>query len=102
MSTTSTPFPILPKIALARFGARISQARRVRGMTQTDLAQFTGLGLSTIVKLESGSPGVAIGAMVRVLDALGQLGQLDDLLDPRKDPQFAEAALRQLPERVRG
>lgn len=98
----SKPFPVLPKVALAGLGERISQARRVRGLTQTDLARVTRLGLSTIVKLEAGTPGVSLGALVKVLDAMGLLQQIHELLDPHKDPKFTDKALRSLPERSRG
>jgi len=98
---TSTPFPILPKVALVGLGERISQARRVRGMTQSELAQSARVGLSTIVAIEAGSPSVNIGAIMRALDSMGLLQQVDKWLDPHLDPKFAEQAVRQLQQRAR-
>ena len=95
-------FPILPKIALKELGMRISQARRVREMTQTDLAHTANLGLSTVVDLEAGKPGVSLGSFVKVMETLGLLAQLDELFDPHKDPRFTEQAIRKLPQRARG
>ncbi|MDI1271300.1 MAG: helix-turn-helix domain-containing protein [Polaromonas sp.] len=94
------PFPVLPKIALYALGSRISQARRVREMTQTDLARAADLGLSTVVDLEAGKPGVSLGSLAKVMETLGLLGQLDQVFDPHKDPQFTEQAIRKLPKRA--
>lgn len=94
------PFPVLPKIALSELGSRISQARRVREMTQTDLARAADLGLSTVVDLEAGKPGVSLGSLVKVMETLGLLAQLDQVLDPHKDSRFTEQAIRTLPRRA--
>ena len=70
---SQTPFPILPSRKLLSLGERIALARRARELNQRDLAFLAGVGASSIVALEKGHPGVAIGTLVRVLDALGLL-----------------------------
>lgn len=99
--TLSKPFPVLPKVALQELGSRVSQARRVREMTQTDLSRAAGLGLSTVVDLEAGKPGVSLGALARVMETVGLLQQLDEVFNPYKDPRFTEQAVRNLPKRTR-
>ncbi|HSV47999.1 MAG TPA: helix-turn-helix domain-containing protein [Ramlibacter sp.] len=96
-----SPYPILPGRALGALGTRLSQARRARELTQAELARLAGIGVSTLASLEAGDPGVAVGNFVRVLEALGLLGQLDQLLNPQQDPALVEQALRRLPERAR-
>jgi transcriptional regulator with XRE-family HTH domain len=97
----SKPFPILARRSLSSLGERLSQARRARELSQIALAQLADVGVSTLASLEAGDPGVAIGKLVRVLDALGLLGELDSLLDPRRDSVLIEQAIRRLPERAR-
>jgi transcriptional regulator with XRE-family HTH domain len=87
--------------ALQALGQRLAAARRARGQTQADLATDAGLGLSTIVALEAGKPGVAIGNLVRALDALGMLEQLDQLLHPGRDEVMLQFAVDNLPRRAR-
>ena len=94
---STIPFPILPSNKLAALGERIALARRARAMNQRDLAFHAGVGANSIVALEKGRPGVAIGALARVLDALGLLSELDHLVEPQRDPavtQFATSRLK--------
>lgn len=97
----SKPFPILAKRSLGTLGERLSQARRARELSQVELARLADVGVSTLASLEAGDPGVAIGKLVRVLEALGLLGELDRLLDPHEDTVLIKQAIRRLPERAR-
>jgi hypothetical protein len=54
------------------------------------------VGASSIVALEKGHPGVAMGTLVRVLDALGLLAEMDQLLAPQRDPALVQHAVRTL------
>jgi HTH-type transcriptional regulator/antitoxin HipB len=51
-------------------GAAIKQARAKRGLTQTELAQILGIDQARISTIERGSPGVSVGAILRILAAL--------------------------------
>jgi HTH-type transcriptional regulator/antitoxin HipB len=51
-------------------GAAIKQARIRRGLTQTQLASKLGVSQARISEVESGSTGVAVGAILRILAAL--------------------------------
>ncbi|WP_439687101.1 helix-turn-helix domain-containing protein [Cupriavidus oxalaticus] len=62
-------------------------------MTQEQLANLSDVSLSTLRALEDGADGVAIGNFLKVLQGLNLLSQVDELLDPRRDPEtvaFAE------------
>ena len=93
---SQTPFPILPSRKLLVLGERIALARRARELNQRDLAFLAGVGASSIVALEKGHPGVAIGTLVRVLDALGLLSEMDHLVEPQRDTALTQFAISQL------
>ncbi|MEN9842655.1 MAG: hypothetical protein RLZZ612_484 [Pseudomonadota bacterium] len=96
MKAKNSPFPVLPTQALMRVGQRVALARRARHLNQRDLAFLAGVGASSIVALEKGHPGVALGTLARVLDALGLLTELDELLTPQRDPALLDYAVLQL------
>ena len=48
--------PLPAEDALLRLGRRINRARRARMLTQSDLAFSSGVSLSTLAAMESGSP----------------------------------------------
>ena len=77
-------------------GERVALARRARGLTQRDLAHLAGVGASSIVALEKGHSGVALGTLARALDALGLLAEIDELLAPQRDPALTTFATNQL------
>jgi DNA-binding XRE family transcriptional regulator len=64
--------------AAVNLGAEIRVARLKAGMTQEGLALVVGVGRSAIVDIEKGSPGTAIGTLIRILDALGKRIQVAD------------------------
>jgi y4mF family transcriptional regulator len=91
-----SPFPVLSSRALQDLGERVALARRARGLTQRDLAHLAGVGASSIVALEKGHPGVALGTLARALDALGLLAEINELLAPQRDPALTAFATNQL------
>ena len=93
---SAAPFPVLPGQSLLTLGERVALARRARQLNQRELAFLAGVGASSIVALEKGHPGVAIGTLVRVLDALELLPEIDRLLAPQRDPAVVQFALRHL------
>jgi len=96
---TADAFPLLPSRSLAALGERIALARKARALTQRELAFLAGVGASSIVALEKGQPGVAIGTLARVLDALELLAEMDQLLVPGRDPAMVEYAVSRLGDR---
>ncbi|CAG9182800.1 hypothetical protein LMG23992_04829 [Cupriavidus laharis] len=100
---TSTPprrspkhTPILVKGALERLGKRLIMARKLREMTQEQLASLSDVSPSTLRSLEAGADGVSIGNLLKVLQGLHLLGQLDEVLDPHRDPEAISFAERQV------
>ena len=78
-------------------GKRVWLARKLRGLTQQEIADLADVSLSTLRALEAGADGVALGNVFKVFQALGLLGQVDPRLDPQADPQtvtFAERPLK--------
>lgn len=59
-------------------GARLSEQRLTQSLAQRELAQMAGLSLGTLRKLETGGH-CSPETLVHVTQALGLLGELDDL-----------------------
>lgn len=73
--------PLLPGLEklLARTGENIRLARLRRRLTAEMVAERSDLSRPTLLAIESGDPGVSMGAYARVLSALGleqDLGKL--------------------------
>ncbi|MDZ7813491.1 MAG: helix-turn-helix domain-containing protein [Ideonella sp.] len=95
-SAKAHPTPIVVGGALQRLGGRVTLARKLRGLTQEQLGHLADVSTSTIRSIEDGADGVAIGNHFKVLQALGLLSQVEQLLDPRHDPETLAFAERQL------
>jgi len=98
-SMSVMPFPILPARSLVALGERVALARRARALTQRDLAFLAGVGASSVVALEKGHPGVAIGTLARVLDAMDLLSEMDHLVAPQRDQALTQFAISRLGDR---
>jgi transcriptional regulator with XRE-family HTH domain len=73
---------------LKRLGAGLKAYRIARGMKQQELAAESGVGVSTIAKIENGQ-SVALSLLVSVMRTLGLLENLD-LLVPEQKPSPLE------------
>ncbi|MDR9398783.1 helix-turn-helix transcriptional regulator [Salibacter sp.] len=64
---------LLPKMQrlLAGVGENIRLARLRRKLSSEQMAERSGMGRSTYVKIEKGNPGVSIGYYLNVLNVLG-------------------------------
>lgn len=91
--------PVLVQTALERLGARIVTARKSREMTQEQLAHFSDVSLSTLRTLESGGDGVSTGNLLKVLQGLGLMEQIETLLEPARDAEVVAFATRLTGER---
>ncbi|NBO41543.1 MAG: transcriptional regulator [Betaproteobacteria bacterium] len=60
-------------------GDALRSARKRLGLTQPQLALAAGVGVRFIVDLESGKPTVRLDSVLRVIDALGGVIDLDGL-----------------------
>ena len=94
--------PLPAEDALLRLGGRINRARRARMLTQSDLASKSGVSLSTLAAIESGSPTVQMGFYLGVLFALDVLGGFDKVAVLADDAALVNRLSEDLlPKRVR-
>ena len=98
---TGYPLPSPVIRSLAKLGGDLSLARRRRRLTQRSLAERSGIGLSTVRRLERGDPKVALEYLGRVLFVLGEGERLETLLSTEKDAIGLIMMNERLPARVR-
>lgn len=75
--------------------------RKLRGLTQMQLAERAGVTHTTLRSLEHGQGGVSVENLLRILRALGVLDGLTRALDPYETDVGRLRADEQLPQRVR-
>lgn len=75
--------------------------RRLRGLTQVQLADRAGVSRDTLTRLEGGDGGVSTENLLRVLRALGILDSVSSALDPYASDIGRLRSEQQLPRRVR-
>lgn len=94
---------ILPSHLLeesARLGMLLARLRLAHRVKQTDAALRSGLSRNTVYRLEKGDPGLAIGQVLRYLEAIAPGSTLLDLLS-EKDPSLISLSAREKTKRVR-
>ena len=82
-------------------GYRLRLARVRRGMSIAEVAAKAGINRNTLNALELGKPGVAIGAYVTVLWALGLDRTLEAVAHPDADTHGKTLEAARRPARVR-
>ncbi len=100
---TKKPSDILPMPvarALRKLGNDIKDARRRRRIPAEIAAARASISRTTLVKIEKGEPGVAIGNYAVVLFVLGMTDRLADLADPRNDAVGLQLEEEHLPQRI--
>jgi transcriptional regulator with XRE-family HTH domain len=102
-SSTAQRLPFEAEDALLALAERIRTVRKVRGLTQPDLASKAGISTNTLVTMEKGGGSVQLGYWLKVLWALDVLGGFTDSVS-RLGRENGDVALleSQLPQRVRG
>ena len=58
-------------VSVADIGALIRKERKEAGLTQSELAQLCGVGLSFITNIERGKESAEVGKVLHVLRMLG-------------------------------
>ena len=86
---------------IRELGYRIRLARTRRGMSIAEAAAKAGINRNTLNALELGKPGVALGAYVTVLWALGLDKTLDAVAHPDADAHGKTLEASRRPVRVR-
>jgi transcriptional regulator with XRE-family HTH domain len=87
-------------LEVSKLGAALARLRIARGMKQDQTALRAGLSRNTAYRLEKGAPGIAIGQIVRYLDAIVPGKTLLDLLS-QTDPALAALGAREQRRRAR-
>ena len=101
-SRTSVTLPIPVKRALRKLGHDIRDARRRRRIPVAIAAERASISRTTLVKIEKGDPGVALGIYATVLFVMGMVERLADVADPRHDSIGLQLEEEHLPQRIRG
>src|SRR5271154_7162017 len=83
-----------------RLGAALARLRIARGLKQDQVALRAGLSRNTAYRLEKGDPGIAIGQILRYLDAIVPGKTLPDLLS-ESDPALAALSAQEKRRRAR-
>ena len=93
--------PIPVTRALRKLGQDLRDARRRRRIPSALVAERASISRSTLVKIENGHPGVAMGSYATVLFVLGLTDRLAELADATKDIRGLELEEEHLPQRIR-
>ena len=100
-SRSQQALPLGVRRALMKLGLDISAARRRRRLSVALMAERASISRTTLVKIEKGDAGVAIGHYATVLFVLGLHGRLADLADLGTDEVGRAIESEQLPKRIR-
>ncbi len=66
--------------SLTRLGRTVRLARLRRNLSQQEIAERMGVSRASVVAMEKGEPGVALGILVKGLTVLGYTERLGELL----------------------
>jgi len=87
--------------ALRELAEDLAVWRRLRGLTQAQLADRAGVSRDTVTRLERGDSGVSTENLLRILRGLGILPSLAAALDPYESDVGRLRSEERLPRRVR-
>jgi len=80
-----SPMPLPVERALVAAGDDLALARRRRGFSTSSMAERAGISKKTLYRLEHGDSGVSWGTVVRVLNILNLLPELNKALNTTND-----------------
>lgn len=95
----TAPLPV--RRAQRQIAEHIVAWRKLRGLTQAQLADRSGVGRGTLQRIEAGEKGVSVENLLRVLRGLGLLENLPRALDPLASDVGRLRSEERLPRRVR-
>ncbi|OFZ78302.1 MAG: hypothetical protein A2583_02220 [Bdellovibrionales bacterium RIFOXYD1_FULL_53_11] len=84
---------------LKEVGRLLSEARKRRGMSVTELAGRIGFDRRTLGQLERGNPSVSLGVFFQVLSVLDLLRGIEEALKPENDLESISTAVRRIRSR---
>lgn len=83
-----------------KIGASLARLRVARRVTQQEAALRAGISRNSAYRLEHGDPGVALGQVLRYLDAIAAGTTLQSLLN-EEDPALLALAVKERSHRAR-
>lgn len=98
-SARSVPLPI--GRAVRAIAEDVVIWRKLRGLTQAQVADRAGVSPKTVRRLEDGDGGITLENSLRIFRALGVLDSVPRALDPYETEVGRLRADEQLPQRVR-
>lgn len=101
MGSKKQPLPPPLRRALRALAEDVATWRKLRGLTQAQLADRSGVSVNTLNRLEGGDGGVSTENLLRVLRGLGILESLTRALDPYESDIGRLRSDQRLPDRVR-
>lgn len=99
--STRPTLPLPAGRALLKLGHDIRDARRRRRIPSAVAAARASVSRMTLLKVEKGDPGVAMGTYAAVLFVLGLSERLADVADPAQDKTGLQLEEEHLPQRIR-
>ena len=87
--------------SLKALGENLKVARLRRRLPQSQVAARAGISLNTLAKVEAGDPGVAIGNVAAVMQAIGLGTPLSEIASPASDTSGLRLESERLPQRAR-
>ena len=99
--TGKRPAPLPVARALKEISSSLEAWRKLRGLTQAQLASRAGLDRNTIIRLEKGDGGISLENLLLILRALGLHDLVPRVLDPYESDIGRLRADERLPQRVR-
>jgi transcriptional regulator with XRE-family HTH domain len=100
-ASSPSPPPLAVRRALHDVGSHVQTWRKLRGLTQNQLADRAAIDRKSLMRLERGDGGVGLQVVLRVLHALGVLDGVPAAIDPYASDVGRMRADEQLPRRVR-
>jgi transcriptional regulator with XRE-family HTH domain len=95
------PAPLPVRRTEREMAQHIIAWRKLRGLTQAQLADRSGVARGTVQRLEGAVPGVSVENLLRILRALGLLENIPAALDPLTSDVGRIRSEEELPQRVR-
>ena len=100
-ATPTSPPPLAVRRALRDIGGHVQAWRKLRGLTQNQLADRAGVDRKSLMRVERGDGAVSLEIVLRVLHGLGALDKVPAAVDPYATDVGRLRADDQLPRRVR-
>ena len=101
IGSTRPALPLPVKRALLKLGHDLRDARRRRRIPSAVAAARASVSRMTLLKVEKGDPGVAMGTYATVLFVLGLAERLAEVADPAQDATGLQLEEEHLPQRIR-